>query len=149
MEPLATRPKGNYMLEADWASLYALTKHWISDLTFYGDDLKFVHHLLNKFYVWIFDEERTHEGAEIGKKLELMNLRHEALFLQTQEHLSHLSDLIEDPFKYDAHIFRAEHAVLEEEIAHFVKDFRDCKKDTLELTKHSVGSEAFMDQLNA
>ena len=149
MESLALRPKGSYIFEADWISLYTLTKHWVSDLTFYGDDLKFIHHLLNKFYVWIFDEERSVEGAKIGRTLESLNLRREALFLQTQEHLTHLSDLIEDPFKYDAHVFRSEHAVLEEEIAHFVKDFRDCKKDTLELTKHSLGSEAFMEQLNA
>lgn len=149
MENLAIRPTGTYIFEADWEALYALTKHWISDLDFYGDDLRFLHHLLQKYYMWLFDEERIKTGSEIAKKLERLNIQREALYLQTREHLIHLSDLIDYPFKYDSHTFRSEHAVLEEEIAHFVKDFRDCKKDALELTKHSLGSEAFMEQLNA
>lgn len=147
METLAYRPKGPYLFEAEWKALYFLTKYWASDLSFYGDDLKFLHHLLNQYFMWLFDEDRTDTGTEISRKLEGLNLRREALVLQTQKHLKHLGDLIEDPFKYDSHEFRNEHAVLEEEIAHFVKDYRACKKEAMHLSKTSLGSEEFMNQL--
>lgn len=147
MDTLASRPKGPYIFEADWKSLYFLTKHWISDLTFYRDDLRFLHHVMHDYFVWLFDEDRAIEGSQIMQKLENLNLQREALILQTQEHLTHLADLINDPFKYDSHVFRSEHAALEEEIVKFIKDYRICKKEALSISKGIVSSEGFMNQL--
>lgn len=144
-----TRPKGPYIYEADWKELYVLTEHWASDLAFYGDDLRFLHHLLSSYYMWLFMEERADKGTEVVKWLEALETRRDALARQTQKHLTHLADLIDDPFKYDSHEFRQEHAELEEEITHFVKDFRDCKKEVFALSKHVVSSEEFLRQVSS
>lgn len=149
MNDLRTRPKGPYIFEADWKELYALTQHWASDLAFYGDDLRFLHHLLKSYYMWLFLEERADQGSKVAKRLAMLESRRDALARQTQEHLSHLADLIDDPFKYDSQKFRGDHAVLEEEITHFVKDFRECKKEAFTLSKPLVGSEEFLRQVSS
>ena len=146
MEAFRTRPKGPYIFEADWKELYVLTEHWASDLAFYGDDLRFLHHLLRGYYMWLFMEERADKGAEVAKRLEQLEARRDALARQTRAHLTHLAGLIDDPFKYDAHEFRKEHAVLEEEISHFVKDFRTCKTEAFAISNNLVSSEEFLRQ---
>lgn len=149
MDELRIRPKGPYIYEADWKELYVLTEHWASDLAFYGDDLRFLHHLLRSYYMWLFMQERADKGAEVAKRLEELETRRDALARQTQKHLTHLADLIDDPFKYDSHEFRKEHAVLEEEITHFVKDFRSCKNEAFALSKQLVSSEEFLRQVSS
>ena len=144
MEDLRTRPKGPYIFEANWKELYVLTEHWASDLAFYGYDLRFLHHLLSSYYMWLFMEERADDGSKVAKRLEELEIRRDALARQTQKHLTHLANLIDDPFKYDSHEFRKEHAALEEEISHFVKDFRACKTETFAISKSLVSSEEFL-----
>ena len=149
MEALRTRPKGPYIFEADWKELFVLTEHWASDLAFYGDDLRFLHHLLRGYYMWLFMEERADKGSEVARRLEELEARRDALARQTQMHLTHLAGLIDDPFKYDSHEFRKEHAELEEEISHFVKDFRTCKAEAFAISKNLVSSEEFLRQASS
>ena len=149
MDDLRIRPKGPYIFEADWKELYVLNEHWASDLAFYGDDLTFLHHLLKSYYMWLFLQERADQGSKVAKQLEELESRRNALARQTQKNLAHLAGLIDDPFRYDSHKFRNEHAALEEEIAHFVKDFRACKKDAFALSKRLVSSEEFLQQVNS
>lgn len=149
MDDLRTRPKGPYIYEADWKELYVLTGHWASDLAFYGDDLRFLHHLLNSYYMWLFLEERADQGSVVVKQLEELETRRDALARQTQQNLAHMAALIDDPFRYDSHEFRNEHAALEEEIALFVKDFRTCKKDAFALSKHLMSSQEFLRQVSS
>ena len=65
MNHFRNRPKGSYIYEADWQKLYTLTEHWKSDLQFYNDDLKFLHHLIDKYFMWISKKENIDMVREI------------------------------------------------------------------------------------
>jgi len=117
MSDFRNRPNGAYILDANWEALYFLTKHWKSDLLFYRDDLNFLDNLIDKYLIWIFNK-----------------------------HLLHLADLMEDPFKYDSHQFRAEHQQLEDDITNFVKVFRNNRKEVFEVTKMVIESDEFIRQ---
>ena len=52
-----------------------------------------------------------------------------------------LAELIDDPFKYDSHKFRTEHEVLENEIAAFLKKFREVKKETFAVSEQVIEKE--------
>lgn len=41
----------------NWEELYVLAEHWKSDLLFYKDDLRFLHHLIDKYFIWITKAE--------------------------------------------------------------------------------------------
>ena len=57
MKNFRIRPKDNYINEASWEQLYVLTEHWKSDLVFYHKDLRFLHLLIDKYFMWISNKE--------------------------------------------------------------------------------------------
>lgn len=141
MEKLRQRPKDNFTWEAAWQQLYVLTEHWKSDLEFYRDDLKFLQHLIDKYFIWIAQKENLDEVREIASGLLETRGNCDVLLKRISKHLSHLANLIDDPFKYDSHQFRSEHEKLEDDIAVFVKTFRENRKETFAITEHVIEKE--------
>ena len=68
------------------------------------------------------------------------------LLKKVEKHLTYLVNLIENPFKYDSHSFRAEHQQLEDDITNFVKAFRNNRKEVFEATKMVMDSNEFIRQ---
>jgi hypothetical protein len=130
MENLSLRPKGDFTWTAEYKELYILTEHWQSDLHFYKEDLHFLYHLIDKYFVWLISEENLSEIRSLSTGLSETNINCDRLLEKTSRHLAHLSELIDDPFKYDSHKFRSEHEELENEITSFIKKFREIKKET-------------------
>jgi len=130
MENLSLRPKGNFTWTAEYRELYILSEHWQSDLQFYKDDLHFLYHLIDKYFVWLINEDNLGEMRNLSSRLSETSRNCDRLLEKTSKHLTHLSELIDDPFKYDSHKFRSEHEELENEITSFVKKFREIKKET-------------------
>ncbi|TYP98997.1 hypothetical protein C7447_102315 [Tenacibaculum adriaticum] len=141
MENFRQRPKGEYTWEAAWSQLYVLTEHWKSDLQFYKDDLRFLHHLINRYFIWMIRKDNVTDVRKIIKNLHELDLQCSELLKHVNTHLSHLGALIEDPFKYDSHEFRKEHGKLEDNITEFVKAFRKNRKETFHITEHVIESE--------
>jgi hypothetical protein len=141
MSDFRNRPNGNYIFEANWQELYVLTEHWKSDLLFYRDDLKFLDHLIDKYFIWLTKKENVNQVRKIEKSLVETDKLCSTLLLQVGKHLSHLAGLIDDPFKYDSHKFRAEHQLLEDKLADFLKAFRENRKKVFAVTEHVIESE--------
>lgn len=147
MTTFRIRPKDDYIMKAEWQQLYALTEHWLSDLTFHRDDLKFLHHLVNKYLMWL----TRYEDIEMvrSSKNVLVEVRGECqeLLGKVDTHLSHLSDLMENPFTYDSQTFREEHGELEEKVASFIKNYRLAKKETFKVMEHLMDSKEVEEHL--
>lgn len=71
-----------------------------------------------------------------------------SLLQRVNKHLTHLAALIDDSFKYDAHQFRTEHELLEDDFAEFVKTFRRNRKEVFTITEHIIDGEKMVRQLN-
>ena len=138
MENFRYRPKGDFTWEAEWQQLYILTEHWQADLQYYKDDLDFLYHLIDKYFLTLAKKESLDEMKEITTGLSGELKECDTLINKTAKHLIHLSELIDDPFKYDSHQFRNEHEELENEIAAFVKKFRKNKKETFAITEQAI-----------
>lgn len=141
MSDFRNRPNGNYIFEANWQELYVLTEHWKSDLLFYQDDLKFLDHLIDKYFIWLTKKENLDQVREIVNGLVKTDKLCSTLLKEVNKHLSHLAGLIDDPFKYDSHKFRTEHQLLEDKLADFVKTFRENRKKVFAVTEHVIESE--------
>ncbi len=141
MNDFGNRPKGNYILEADWQQLYTITEDWQSDLQFYNDDLKFLHHLIDRYFMWISKKESIDMVREIEVGLLEMDNRCGALLNRINKHLHHLAELIDNPFAYDSHQFRKEHEQLEDDLTEFVKNFRKNRKEVFTITEYVIDGE--------
>lgn len=148
MSDFRNRPNDNYIHEANWQQLYILTEHWKSDILFYNDDLRFLHHLVDKYFIWISKKEYMDMVRQIEVGLLELDKKCRELLNRTNEHLHHLAGLIEDPFKYDSHKFRTEHEQLENDIAHFVKEFRNNRKEVFKITEYIIEGEEMVRQMN-
>jgi hypothetical protein len=141
MENLSLRPKGDFSYTAEYQHLYILTEHWKSDLEFYKNDLRFLHHLIDKYFVWFAHKEHLDEMRNLASRLSKIGTKCDRLLDKISQHLSHLAELIDDPFKYDAHKFRSEHEELENQIAFFVKNFCEIKKETFTVSEQIIEKE--------
>lgn len=148
MTNFRSRPKDGYIFNASWEELYVLAKHWQSDLLFYKDDMRFLGNLMNKYFIWISRIETIEMVRNIEAKLAETEIKCESLLERIQLHLTHLTNLMEDAFKYDTQKFRAEHLKLENDIAEFVKDFRKNRNEVFTVTEYFIGSEEFLYRLN-
>ena len=69
MDNYGIRPLDNYIFEADWQQLYILTEHWLSDLYFYRDDLRFLHHLIDNYFKWLTKAENINKVVALETSL--------------------------------------------------------------------------------
>lgn len=132
------RPQGDFIWTAEYRELYVLTEHWQSDLQFYKGDLRFLYHLIDKYFIWLVNKENLDGMRTIASDLSESVKNCDKLLEKTSKHLTHLAELIDDPFKYDSHKFRSEHKELENEIASFIKNFWKIKKDTFAVSEHVI-----------
>lgn len=146
MSDFRNRPNGTYILDANWEELYILTKHWKSDLLFYRDDLIFLDNLIDKYLIWISNKKDSEAVRNIDNSILKIAKKCTDLLQRIDKHLTHLANLMEDPFKYDSHKFRAEHQQLEDDITNFVKALRTNRKEVFEVTKMVIDSDEFVRQ---
>jgi hypothetical protein len=142
MENYRSRPKGNYIQNTNWDELYILTKHWKSDLLFYKEDLRFLNRLLNKYFIWITKKGNLNAVKTIGQNVLKDKSTGTNLLKRVDQHLVHISQTIDNPFKYDSSVFRKEHQDLEDDIAKFYKTVRKNRKQVFSVTEHIIDSES-------
>lgn len=131
----------NNLNEATWITLSVLTEHWQSDLKFFQDELRFLRTLINKYFVWLIEEENINKTRALARKLTILDDQRNTYDLMVSKHLHHLHGLIENPFVYDAHTIKQEHEKIEQALSRFVKDFRDVKREAFSVTEHVIESE--------
>lgn len=142
MEHIENNKELQFVKDGPWSELYALTEHWKSDLEFYKDDLRFLHHLIEKYFMWITKPENLDMVKEL--KVGLFDLKNKCrdLLDKVQRHRAQLGQMVEDFNKADAGIIRTEHEHLEEEVANFVTTFRSNRKEVFAITEFIIDSES-------
>lgn len=141
---MSDRKKNNqtsFSKNAKWEELYVLTNYWKSDLEFYRDDLSFLHHLVNKYFLWITKSENIDVVKKLKNSLFGLKEKVKALLETILEHEVRLGYLVENPNYADHDFMKKKHAHLEEEIAQFVKSFRNNRMEVFKITEYIIDSE--------
>jgi len=131
----------DFLKEVSWDELYVLTQHWKSDLEFYRDDLRFLHHLIDKYFMWLTKTENLELVKELKKGLSDLKIQNVDLMAKVGKHTIQLGNLIENIKKTHAGIVKTEHEHLEEELAAFVKSFRKNRKEVFKITEYVIDNE--------
>ena len=130
MKDFRIRPKDNYINEASWEQLYVLTEHWKSDLVFYHKDLRFLHLLIDKYFMWISNKENIDMVYDIEMNLLEVDKQCALLLAKVNSQLHHLAELVDD------------------EMADFVKVFRNNRKEIFKVTEYMIDKEKMVQQLD-
>lgn len=141
MENLRLRPSKDYISNASWEELHVLTEKWKSDLEFYNFELNFLHKLIDKYYIWLTNDELVTEVEAAASKIFAANKSRRTLNIETINHLRHIEEILENEFKFDAQAFRKEHELLENKFTNFCKNFQLLKKEVFMLTEQVLDTE--------
>jgi hypothetical protein len=147
MENFRSRPKGNYIQKSRWQELYALSEHWKSDLLFYKDDLKFLRHLVDKYFIWLKGQDNLEGIRSVGEEILTRTRECDDLLDLVNKQLSHPPMGMEEPLKYDSKEFRTKHAELEDDIAQFIKNARENRIQLFKITEYVMDSENLEERL--
>mgnify|MGYP003643072048 FL=1 len=138
MENFRSRPKGNFIENGNWQELYVLTEHWKSDLLFYKDDLKFLRHLEDKYFLWITAQVNLENIRRAGENILKDTRDCDDLLKRVDKHLSDLSVIIDKSENQDQKAFREEHKELEEDIAQIVENTRKNRRQLFKVIEYDV-----------
>mgnify|MGYP001815765567 CR=1 FL=1 len=133
--------KQNNLGEVKWQELYILTDHWKSDLDFYKDDLRFLHHLIDKYFIWITKDDNLKMVKDIEKNLFEIKKKSVDLTEELIIHRGNLGLMVENPVQSSNPQFLKDHEILEEKVANFVKLFRSNRKEVFNITEYIIDSE--------
>jgi hypothetical protein len=127
--------------ESSWEELYILTNHWKSDMEFYQDDLQFLHHLVDKYIIWITKDENLKLVEDIKNHLYEIKTNSIQLLEKVNSHHLDIGHVIDGSSNIKESYIQKEHQALEKSISDFVKDFRDNRKKVFRITEYVIDSE--------
>ncbi len=132
-----------------WQELYVLTEHWQSDLEFYKDDLRFLHHLVDKYFIWITKSENLEIVKEIVLQVTDLQKRCENLIEKVLNHRHDLTYFENNSEESKWQQALEQHEELEKEIYSFVKEFRTNRKEVFRITEYVIDSEQLTDLIRS
>lgn len=141
MSNYSDNPGGTAFEYENCKELYILTKHWKSDLEFYKNDLRFLHNLVDKYLIWITKKENLELVNTIKKKELDLGLQCDNLLKEISKHLNEGAKIIENPQGSGWENFKNDHLSLENNIAQFIKEFRENRKEVFKVTEYIMDSE--------
>jgi len=141
MSNYRSRPKGDYAQEAAWQDLYKLTERWQKNLEFQLYEIEFLERLIDTHFAKLLLLENLDEIRELQRDLYHTKNQSEALVQRIQRHLNHITDIIDEPFKYDSSIFRDEHEQLEDDVTEFITEQKVIKLTVFKMTKGVLENE--------
>ena len=141
MKPSEDKMKLQTDKKPDWQELYVLTEHWRSDLEFYKDDMRFLHHLVDKYFIWITKSENLEMVKEIMLQILTLEKQCQELMDAVKEHLHNLAQFANESTDQKLTDISDQHIVLETSIYNFVKDFRANRKEVFRITEYIIDSE--------
>lgn len=125
-----------------WEQLYILANHWKSDLEFYKEDLGFLHHLVEKYVIWITLSENLALVKSIESNQQGLKEQAEALLLRVSEHQKQLGQEVARKNRKASPSIMQEHEALEQALAMFVKQFRKNREETFKISEYIIDSES-------
>ena len=129
------------MKSDQWGELYILAEHWESDLKFYSDDLRFLHHLVDKYFIWITKSENLELVRELMLQILQLEKDCKELLEKVQGHKSELSKFSIEGSEVSLEETGEHHQALRTQLSDFVKSFRSNRTEVFRITEYVIDSE--------
>ena len=110
MKDMRLRPRGDYLRAASWEELYALGEHWQSDMAYYKDELKFLYHLVDKYFKWLMSDNDIRKVQAMARDINMTDHEATRISIQVDEHQHQIAHFVRNAFSEDDREFREAHA---------------------------------------
>lgn len=126
-----------FMHEFSIEELYVLTTHWLSDISFFEQEINYFQSLISRYFLPNIEEENAMLIKSLESHFQTLNSRKEQLRAGIIEHQGQLSDLLDKSHvENEAHL-NVLHSNLEGKLFDFIKALRQVKLEFFNATKFS------------
>lgn len=147
MDSFRTRPETDFIRKADWEELFILSRHLKRDVEFYLEDLSFLNRLINKYSIWVSEDENAEDVNKIQFDLHKLIKKGKSLVERLQDHMHRLTDIMMKKGNSDPDDLRKRHEAMEKEMSQFLNAYRRNRKEVFRISEKVIGSENLSDKL--
>lgn len=141
MQDYRLRPKGDYILKACSKDLYVMSENWKNNLEFQMFEIEFIERLMDTYFSKLLLNHNLDVLRELQREIYLTKNQLLTMIKRNQMQLNNMGKIIEEPFKYETSIFRAEYELFEDEITEFVNVVKTIKHTVYKIMEDILESE--------
>lgn len=119
--------------------LHQQSQNWLSTLAFWKDEIRFMHNLINKNFVYFFSKDQKGSlDALVNKISEIEETKLNILKSEVVNHEKNLSDHMKYNTDLDMQNFRLEHADITKHFDVFLNNYRLIKRELFRLAENAL-----------
>ena len=115
--------------------LYVLTTHWLSDISFFEQEISYFQSLITRYFLPNLSEENMLLIKSLENHFQSLNVRKEQIQADIIAHQQELSALLDKSHVENEEHFNVLHSQLEVKLFDFVKALRQVKLEFFNATK--------------
>ena len=115
--------------------LYVLTTHWLSDISFFEQEISYFQSLITRYFLPNLSEENMLLIKSLENHFQSLNIRKEQIQADIIAHQQELSALLDKSHVENEEHFNVLHSQLEVKLFDFVKALRQVKLEFFNATK--------------
>ena len=126
-----------FLHEFSVEELYVLTTHWLSDITFFEQEINYFQSLITRYFLPGVEEQNILLITSIASHFNSLNTRKEQLKNSIIVHQNQLSSLLDKSHVEEEAQLNVLHTHLETKLFDFIKTLRQIKLEFFNATKFS------------
>ncbi|EHQ29233.1 hypothetical protein [Mucilaginibacter paludis] len=136
-----TATRVNVQEEPYLQQIYIETGHWLNDMSFYDDEIRFLKAVLDKYFILLLSDEHVNRvqliSAHLGKTDVIKSLIKDEIL----KHRENLDATLKNSVPNREDFLALEHTRLRDELTEMTRNFKDVKHEIFKISEVAIKSE--------
>jgi hypothetical protein len=115
--------------------IYIATRHWLNDMLFFDDEVRFLKLLLDKYFIFSLNDDNVNRIQLINEHLKRVNIYKQIIRDEMTTHQANLDRTITTNTENRETFLNMEHERLEDEIKDLGRRFKEVKSEIFSITE--------------
>lgn len=125
----------------EWEKMYHMAESLKSDMEFYSAEMAFLRSLLDRYLIWLIEEESLSGLQLLNSKIKAGDEKCRSFISKAESLMNRLGLLIENPFTQDEHRILEIYKHTFEESGAFEKEIQRLKREIFDHVAHTLRTE--------
>jgi hypothetical protein len=121
--------------------IYIETGHWLNDMAFYDDEIRFLKSLLDKYFIFLLSDEHVNRIQLLSAQLSKIDMVKNLIRKDILKHRENLDATLTNNTPKREDFLSLEHTRLQEELADQTKGFKAIKNEIFQISELVIKSD--------
>lgn len=126
---------------SEWEKMFRQAEVLKSNMKFYSTEMTFLHHLLDRYLLWLIEEESLAGLQLLNSKVKAADQKCSDFITKAESLMNRLGLLIDNPFAQDEHRIQESFRHTEAEATAFETELKRLKNEVFDHVAHTLRSE--------